>query len=495
MKPIEITLNASQQHALDLMQAFVNDDSARVFILTGYAGTGKTTLVRFFIRYLAEQQRMYKLLSTTGRAAKILANYTGKDTNTIHRLIYSYSGFNKDLSDTDEENITKDKVGQLYINFAPQQCDLDDNAMIYIIDESSMISDEPIANPVQAKFGSGKLLTELLDFDQRHGSKFVFIGDPAQLPPINSVHSPALDPDYFRQCFNIHPRTASLTEIMRQHGSLVEAAAEIRTLWAKAPLVKTIYGRTASVWGKLPIAKYPSICLMPDLKDMINNYIDTIRDKGYNEATFICQSNKDVMQISQEVRTRLGFIGEVQPGDLLLVQQNQLTTGLMNGDLVTVVSVNPKPARTMLVDTKYCAQRSELRFREITVRELFTKKEYTTLVIETLLNSGQSNLDADQQTGLFIDFIVRMKERNIKQKSKIFDEAMYRDPYLNALRCTYGYAITCHKAQGGEWEKVFVHVKRNITLNPTKNAYQWLYTAITRAKQTACLINDFFIVP
>ena len=247
-------------------------------------------------------------------------------------------------------------------------------------------------------------------------------------------------------------------------------------------------------WGRLPFASYPDFCFYDNLNDMINEYIGIIKNQGYNESVFICQSNQLANRISQEVRQQLNFNSILHPGDLLMVQQNQFTTGLMNGDMVEVVSCTPTRTKTIKYND-FKGYRSELLFREITVKELFTQKTYTTLTIETILTSGNNNLDSYQQTGLFLDFVLRMKSQNITQKKtpELFYEKMKDDPFLNAMRCSYGYAVTCHKAQGGEWNKVFVaFCRRNNLLNPTKEIYQWIYTAITRAKQKVGFINDFY---
>ena len=173
----DIQLTPSQQRALQQMKAFVHS-SDRCFILTGYAGTGKTTLMHTFILYLKEQNISYKVLSSTGRAAKILSNYTGEEANTIHHLIYSYQGFNQDLSDT-KEDVTVDEVGQLYLNFGLSSCDEEDiDATIYIIDEASMVADNADSLITQARFGSGRLLKDLFDYDQRKIAKYIFVGDP-----------------------------------------------------------------------------------------------------------------------------------------------------------------------------------------------------------------------------------------------------------------------------------------------------------------------------
>ena len=166
-----------------------------------------------------------------------------------------------------------------------------------------------------------------------------------------------------------------------------------------------------------------------------------------------------------------------------MVIQNNMPTGLMNGDMVTVEEIAPQSTT-----------RAQLTFRQIKVKELFTGKTYTTLLIEEIAYLGRLNLDNRQQQAMFVDFIIRMKEKGITQKQKkAFYDAMFNDPYLNALRCVFGYAITCHKSQGGEWEEVYVHVPRNITLNPTKETYQWIYTSMTRARKMLHMIDDFYI--
>ena len=284
-----------------------------------------------------------------------------------------------------------------------------------------------------------------------------------------------------------------LTEIMRQSGesSIIRAADAIRKLWSNAPDSSTHY--PVKVWGKLLFSFYSDIHLLPSVETMVCKYVNTIRQYGYNTSTLICQSNKDCHNMALEVRSRLGFSGNVQPHDLLLVTQNQLTTGLMNGDMVEVVSVNKTHERVMLDTPNH--YRSELYFVEVTVKELFSQRTYTTLLLESLLNSTMPNLDSRQQTGLVLDFIMRMKRKDITQKKnkEQFDRGMQTDPYLNALRCSYGYAITCHKAQGGEWDSVYIVPQRNIMLNPTKASYQWIYTALTRAKNAVYFVSNFFI--
>ena len=481
-----IELTTSQNEVLDKILDFVNHSDDRVFILKGYAGTGKTTLMRFLIRKLEENEKDYRLLASTGRAAKVLANLSNRNgsTSTIHSMVYSFNGLSK-VYDEKEEPIV-DKDGQLFLVFEPSK--LNENEVpetIYIIDEASMVSDVITKNVTQAKFGEGRLLKELLNYDTREKSKFIFVGDPCQLPPIEEYYSPALMKEYFLNEFGMRAQEAQLTEIMRQKGAsgIIDASKHIRGLYNHAPNENSFYG-SQRLWGVLPFRQYKDIQLHSSLELMTNDYVNKIKTSGLNSAVCICRSNRDCSQLSASIRAKLGFeYGRIQKGDLLMVIQNNMPTGLMNGDMVTIEELGPRTE-----------SRSGLTFREVTVKELFTQRTTKSLIIEEIVNQSRLNLDSAQQQALFIDFIIRMRDKGITQKdSRVFNHAMFNDPYLNALRCVYGYAITCHKSQGGEWEDVYVHVPRNITLNPTKETYQWIYTSMTRAKRTLHMMDEFYI--
>ena len=481
-----IKLTVSQENVLRQIIDFVESSTERVFILKGYAGTGKTTLMRFLIKELTEKDKHYRLLASTGRAAKVLANLSESngETSTIHSMVYSFNGLNKEVEE--KEELTSDKMGQLYLVFEPSHLDAKAGPdMVYIVDEASMVSDVETKDVTQAKFGDGRLLKALLDYDPRPGSKFIFVGDPCQLPPIEEYYSPALMPEYFQKQFGLKVQEAQLTEIMRQQGisGIVDASKQIRRLYNSAPESSLLYG-SQKLWGQLPFRRYKDIMLHPDLEAMLNEYVAKVTRDGLNSAICICRSNKACSQLSVAIRGKLGFTdGRIQQGDLLMVIQNNMATGLMNGDMVIVEEISLETTN-----------RARLTFRQMTVRELFTRRTYTPLVIEEIAYQNRLNLDGSQQQALFIDFIGRMREKGINQKQKnAFYDAMFKDPYLNALRCVFGYAITCHKSQGGEWDEVFVHVPRNITLNPTKETYQWVYTSMTRARKTLHMIDDFYI--
>lgn len=494
-KEKDIKLLKSQELVLNKMKKFVYDSNDRVFILKGYAGTGKTTLMKFLIKDLLKKKHDFKLLSSTGRAAKILSNHTNHTASTIHSMIYKYQDFNKDLSNVEASNTSIDHTGQLFLIFEPTSLSNENRkGTVYIIDEASMISDTEEKDVTQAKFGTGRILKELLDYDTLDSSKFIFIGDPCQLPPVQGTISPALTADYFKTEFGLSTQEGQLTEILRQDNSIIAAGAYLRKLWEMAPSEESFY--PTRVWGSpLTLSRYEDINILEDIQEVEEQYIENIKKKGYNDSIFISSSNMKCAQASRRIRESLGLSGHLQIDDLLMVVQNQATTGLMNGDMVVVTAMRPENEKTIRSVQTPDGYHTELSFREITVKELFTKNEYTTLLLEDTITSMQANLDARQQSGLFLDFILRMKRLGITQKHNKdeFNRRMMLDPYLNALRCSYGYAVTCHKAQGGEWNNVYIQMPRNITMNPTKGKYQWFYTALTRAKETVNISKDFFI--
>ena len=477
MNDKKITLNAGQKDAMKKLEAFLKDAYSKVFILKGYAGTGKTTIIKTLVDFMHEHEINFGLLASTGRAAKVLADITGSSAKTIHSEIYSFGGFNCDTDKIAEEKELPQGV-QLTIQFGLKQS-LDPHD-IYIVDEASMISDVGNESAVQSKFGTGKLLSDLLKYSPN--SRFIFVGDPCQLSPVSGETSPALDAPYLKKNFNIEASETTLTEVMRQsEGSgLLDAANQIRQLWETAPEDKTVYPKNK--WGKMPLRGHQNLVLVRDIESLLSSYIDNIKDGEYTRATFICRSNSACHKFSLQFRDALGFKGGLRKGELLLVMQNNLISGLRNGDLVVVENISS--------DSE---ERAGLTFRKIKVKELNSGKSFEQLMIDDVLYQSQTNLDSMQQSQLFADFIKRMKNIGLSRKDPAFIDRMMNDGYLNALRLSFGYALTCHKAQGGEWENVYAYFPRNIMLNPTKQKYQWVYTAMTRAQQKFFIIDDIYV--
>lgn len=285
-----IKLTTSQENVLKAILQFADSPTERIFILKGYAGTGKTTLMRFLIQELEKKNKKYRLLASTGRAAKVLANLSNSNgnTSTIHSMIYSFNGLSKVYDEKEEPVVDKD--GQLFLVFEPTKLnDNEEPETIYIIDEASMVSDVASKDVTQAKFGEGRLLKELLDYDPREKSKFIFVGDPCQLPPIEEYYSPALMRDYFQERFGMKASEAQLTEIMRQKGAngIIDASKQIRGLYNKAPNDKDGYG-LQKLWGVLPFRQYKDIVLHDGFESMINDYVANVQSSGLNSAVCIC---------------------------------------------------------------------------------------------------------------------------------------------------------------------------------------------------------------
>lgn len=472
----QIVLKPGQQVALDKFKAFILSDSKRIFILKGYAGTGKTTLLRMLVDELVERSCNFQLLASTGRAAKIVSNITGCEAKTVHSLIYTFQELSQDIAKIVDDRKTTgvDKSGQLLLNFELVAFNNEtDDVRFYIVDEASMVSDKADSNAVQAVFGTGRLLADLLKYDTR--GKFIFVGDECQLPPVAQNFSPALTASYISTTFGLKAEEAALTEIVRQQGDndIIVASKKVRDLYHNPPAIK---------WAKFPLRSFRNIKLYPDQASLIRQYVDNIKCNGYNDSTFICFSNRTCDMVTSIIRPMMGINGAtVLKNDLLLVTQNNYISGLMNGDLVQVEEVGVRE------------KRAGLTFVKISVKELFSKKVFAQLLVENVLYNNQTNLTQSEQKELFVDYFLRMRANGISQNSEFFKLNMFRDPYLNALRAVYGYALTCHKSQGGEWNHVYLDIAKNVPAIEKPYVYQWIYTAMTRAKVQLHIVDDWWV--
>lgn len=474
----DLVLTPGQQNAFDSLKDFLKNKTLKVFILKGYAGTGKTTLMKKVIKEMQQQNLHFSLLASTGRAAKILANATGCSAKTIHSEIYKFTDLNQDLEKVAEnrESTKIDSSGQLYLSFelTPKDHQENEPTHFYIIDEASMISDDVDKNSTQAHFGSGRLLTDLFNYDNL--GKFIFVGDVCQLPPVSQSLSPALSSEYIEDNFNFKCLERELTEVVRQ-------SAEVDIVRSAHKMRKLFYNPQPWTWAKFPLRGYKDIHILNSQTTLINEYIKKVDEEGYNNATLLCFSNKQCDITTQLLRPSFGhYSHSLEIGDLLLITQNNLISGLMNGDL------------GVIEDVVIQERRAGLTFLKVAIKELFTQKVYSQLMIADVLYGNQTNITQPQQKELYIDFYYRMKDRDIKQKSFAFKQNMLNDPYLNALRAVFGYALTCHKAQGGEWDYVYLDIPRNVPALQKPYVYQWVYTAMTRAKKGLYIVDDFWVV-
>lgn len=474
----KVVLTQGQRNAFTSMKSFLDDDRKKVFILKGYAGTGKTTLMKRLIAEMQKRDLSFSLLASTGRAAKILANITSCEAKTIHSEIYKFSDLNQDLEKVVEkrEKMLVDSTGQLLLNFelTPKECDETSRRHFYIIDEASMISDSIDKNATQALFGSGKLLTDLFKYDER--GKFIFVGDECQLPPVSQNMSPALSSSYIENTFGYMCSGYELTEVVRQ-------TAEVDIVRSAHQMRKLFYHPQPWKWAKFPLRGYKDIHILGSQATLIREYINRVKESDYNDATLICFSNKQCDITTQLLRPSFGHYSHaLEKGDLLLITQNNLISGLMNGDLGVIEEIRGQE------------RRAGLTFIDVSIQELFTKRVYSQFMIAEVLYGNQTNLTQSQQKELFIDFYYRMKDKNIKQGSSPFNQCMMNDPYLNALRAVFGYALTCHKSQGGEWDYVYLDIPKQVPALEKPYVYQWVYTAMTRAKKGLYIVDDFWVV-
>lgn len=473
------------QIALDRITSFLDTKSRGTFILKGYAGTGKTTLVKAILSILREKERNYTLLASTGRAAKVMTDAVEKDfsergeinapsASTIHSLIYCFDKLSQDMDLFSQNKVVQTgHSNEIKLKFSVLKLtDYPGDPMVYIVDESSMISDAPDKSLSFAEYGNeGRLLNDLLNYDQK--GQFIFIGDNCQLPPVTQPISPALSSKYITATFGISSTESELTQIVRQAqgNDIVTASALIRE--------KGLNPETERFPLSFPLIGYNNVHIVDNEDTLINSYINDIRGQQYSKATLILLSNKKISGLSDIIRPALGFSTRaLSVGDLLLVTQNNLISGLMNGDLVKVISIGRRELR------------AQMTFTHVQVQSLATEFVYSQFLIEEILYSGSTNITQEQQTALMIDFHKRATKKGLKQGQDAYNEMMRKDSYLNALRCIFGYALTCHKAQGGEWDKVYLEIPRNFYYTSRKYAYQWVYTAMTRAKKDLYILSD-----
>ena len=462
----DIELSTGQHRAVQGILEFINSEDDKVFILKGYAGTGKTTLTRGLINWLGKEGIPYMLLASTGRATKVLSDATGCRVSTIHSHLYVYDGLSEDLEALSKHPGAGDKHVKLL--FKKKTKPAHEGKRVYIIDEASMIPDTE-AHGSFADFGSGKVLSDLFEYDPE--SKYIFVGDPLQLPPVKQEFSPALSSAYIREHFGVKCREAELTDIHRQseRSGIIEASMNLRKIYHQNPQVK---------FARFPFKHHRNIKVHDSHAAMIN---DTY-NKNFEEVTIICQTNRHCTELNKMVRSLHGLDPyHPEAGDILMVTQNNLPTGLVNGDFVR------------LLDTGDTTDVNGIKMIEVEIEELVSEDRFNTLLFLDVLHSGKTNISNDEHRELMIDYFYRMKEIGIKQKDPAFSERMRTDPYLNALRAVYGYAITCHKSQGGEWDEVYLYLDNKIHGIPKPHIYRWMYTAVTRATDILHVVDDWFI--
>ncbi len=463
-------LTSHQQRVFDQMWAFIEDPTSKVFILTGYAGTGKTFLIKDLSIRLKQENKKFSLLASTGRAASVLREKTELGAKTIHSELYLFSeveGDNKEIP----LDATIDEYGQMRLIFTVRQYD-NTASKIYIVDESSMISDVDTSTTSYARFGSGRLLFDLMK--TVGNNKIIFIGDPCQLSPVCQDYSPALTTDWFNK-YNHNVIVSSLSEIIRHDSDsgILALATRVRSLLEK-PI--------KSLWIKLQATNTPNVHIYNDesLKEM---FAMTLEIEGYDNCIGISYSNRTCHYLNNYIRKRRYKEAhpKLQKGDILMVTQNNYLVDLVNGDFIEVLYI------------ENTFNHKGFQFGQLRVKAKHNQNEYNVLLCYDSLLQTNGNLSIDQQRLLMIDFRQRMKKIGINPKNPLYAIGLKEDKYLNSLRASFGYAVTCHKSQGGEWDNVFLFLDKGMYHMGAVNLAKWWYTAITRAKKNLYLTNGWWI--
>lgn len=488
----EYELNADQRALVSALEAFFNHPSQQVFLLKGYAGTGKTFITKGLTEYLRSIGRHYTLMAPTGKAARVIAKKTGSTAFTIHRTIYSF----KDIREFKEPNLDGSETFKYYSTLRANE--LPDNT-VYIADEASMLGDIYQENEF-FRFGTGYLLTDLMkfiNFDHNdHNKKLIVIGDSAQLPPVGMNSSPALDASYLKRKFNVECAEYELTHVVRQQA---DSGVMANALMLRDSMAKGVFNQLDF---KLD---FPDVVALKH-EQLVTNYLAACNyEPMSNQAVILCGSNADVKHYNDRIREEF-FPGktEIQPRDKLIMIKNTEVEGhlITNGEFVYVTACSDTAVkRNITLKTKNADNQTEQRVVELSFRNIAIgfRDENDTIIklqcilLETVLHSADGALNSDQQKALYVDFCIRNPQLN--RGSKEFKDALLSDPYFNALRAKYGYAITVHKAQGSEWPNVFAKCKTPQYSTLSHLYFRWLYTAITRTSAKLYVLDEPHILP
>lgn len=467
-------LTKQQNEAFKKIKAFMESD-ASVFILRGYAGTGKTTMVKVVADYITQSRDMY-LMAPTGRAARVLSQKTKRMATTIHKAIYEGTCL--------VSKVTKDIAETEFKLFFPISESKQDGKNVVIVDEASMLCSRKIKHELY-KFGSDNLMEDLLTFIRPgFGGKVIFVGDPAQLPPVGESVSNALRAEYFQKQ-GLKVMEAELTEVLRQKNDsiILKNAMMIRDLLKKDKRNSLVFEEK-----KDDVETISANCFL-------EKYLDYRKKSDKNDSVVICFSNKSASRYNRAIRTDLyGKDVPVRENDVLMIIQNNYNLGRMNGEFVPVLSVGERTQQSapVYVQVGGVKQRKiiTLNFVQVTVTNGLGNP-CLCMLLEDLLNSDKPELSIDETRALYINFCMRHPE--LRQGTQQFSLVLMQDAYYNAIRAKYGYAVTGHKCQGGEWGKVFVDYTGRTGLD--NDSLRWAYTATTRAQKTLYVANLPHITP
>ncbi len=479
-------LTPSQGEAVRKLDQFLRDPDSKCFVLKGYAGTGKTFLIGGLYRYLTKLKTMTMLMAPTGRAAHVISERHQVPASTIHRGIYTLDKL-EEFPEVEEDGTIAYKM-----YFSLRNNDVQHDT-IFIVDEASMISDV-YQEAEFVRFGSGRLLRDLLEFinfdANDYSKKLILIGDDAQLPPVGMNTSPALDVDYLKTNGRIDVQQHLLTDVVRQEESslILKNATALREL-----LRKRDYSAFSFAYDDDSV-----INLQPD---EVLDHFGAISEDMDIESVIITYANNTAKNYNDAVRKYIFKRGkDISPGDRLIVIRNNYghEIELFNGQMGIVVDVGGEEEHRIVRfysglddDGKRRIVEVQLRYQHVTIefKDLSGEThQISCVILANILHSINRDLSTDESKALYIDF--KNRHPDLKPHDPRFREVLLADPYFNALLVKYGYAITGHKSQGGEWDNVYIDFKSQNKLNAT--ALRWSYTALTRARKRVILTNPIF---
>lgn len=421
-----------------------------VFLLRGYAGTGKTSLIQALVQSLLAFERKAVLLAPTGRAAKVMSVYSGKPAFTIHKYIY---------------RLQTDRRGFSTFRLRPNKA----RNTVFIVDEASMIHDD-------RSDWSGSVLADLLEFvNSGYQCQLLLVGDTAQLPPVGSEQSPALDADYLARLYGLNHYGVELKEVMRQEQNsfLLDNATSLRNIQMDFPYSAPIFQLG------------PDVVRLQEGFEVEDELNRAISEVGKEELCIIVRSNKRANLYNQQLRQRILWQDdEVSTGDYLMVVKNNYhwlpeehkAGFIANGDILELLEIYQF---IDLYNKRFA--RVKLRLTDYPDAEAFE----SIILLDTLTHPGAS-LSWEEQKA-FADE-VSLDYADLPTKAAIMKE-LKDNPYLNALQVKFAYAITGHKAQGGQWQRVFIEHPWRPDESIDLDYLRWMYTALTRAREKVFLMG------
>lgn len=453
VKNLGYEATTDQSKAISTLSNFIIPNSENeILIINGHAGTGKTTLIKSLTHTLDELKINYELLAPTGRAAKVISNYCQRPSFTIHKKIYRQKNPGSDF-------------GSFVLNFNPNK------NTFYIVDEASMISNESYEYSV---FGSGHLLDDLILFIfNNKGCKLILVGDTAQLPPVGLINSPALDHDVVSQ-YGLSVLSNSLKQVVRQeqNSGILKNATIIRNEIERANSLSQI-----KLFENHDVEKV----FGNELLEKISESYDTV---GMSETIIICRSNKQANRYNQGIRNQILYREDaISQSDLLMVVKNSYSwlpenspiNFIANGDIIKIIRIHK------------LEEMHGLHFCEATIELVdYANLEIRVKLLLDSISSDGPSITKQQSNELYNSVLNDYSEESTQAKKMAKLKA---DPYYNALQVKFSYAVTCHKAQGGQWKHVYIDAGYQAEKSMDIEYFRWLYTAFTRATDKIFLIN------